>query len=247
MKKTLLIVVLLGFVKLQGQISLEHSYDNSLSNSVLYSNYSFSFNTESATYYYYFSSGDNSIKLYNENHSLYKSVSLPIPATGYISIYAPSDKLFNNDALIEFIVMISGSTNQMYLLNENGDIINNLGDRNRANIIKTNNGAFKLVTSKNDGNIIDVYALNGTLSTDQFNLLAKLSPFPNPTDSIINITIPEQVNKTADIKIFSATGKEVMSQKNYGDSNKVSLDVSSLSSGIYLYKVENHTGKFIKK
>lgn len=247
MKKTLLITMLLGFVQLHSQISLEHSYDNSQSNSLLYSNYSFSFNTENATYYYYFSSGDNSIKLYNENHSLYKSVSLPIPATNYISIYAPSDKLFNSDALIEFIVMISGSTNQMYLLNENGDILNNLGERNRANVIKTNSGSFKLVTSKNDGKIIDVYALNGTLSTNQFNLLAKSSAFPNPTDSVINITIPEQVNKSADIKIFSMAGKEVMSQKKYDDSNNIKLDVSSLASGIYIYKVENHTGKFIKE
>ena len=148
MRFFLFLATLLYCINSYSQITLEHTYNNSNNSSgVLYSNYSFSFNTENATYFYCYNSNDNSIKLYDEYHTLYKSIKLPIQPSGYISIYAASDKLFNSDSLIELIVMIYNDKTQMYLINENGSVINDLGERSRANIIKTSSGGFKLITS----------------------------------------------------------------------------------------------------
>ena len=87
--------------------------------------------------------------------------------------------------------------------------------------------------------------VEGTASVDNNKLLG-FSMFPNPASNRLNISAKETI-KNADV--FNVLGKKVMSV-NVNDT-KASIDISTLTSGIYLvkYNVNNKVGtaKFIKE
>lgn len=79
------------------------------------------------------------------------------------------------------------------------------------------------------------------------NTLVKL--YPNPAGSSLNISTDRFIDDQSALRIFNVTGVEVISQKF--TSNPQSLDISSLTPGIYFIKVktsyEEAIYKFIKK
>ncbi|WP_298314085.1 glycoside hydrolase family 9 protein [uncultured Aquimarina sp.] len=88
-----------------------------------------------------------------------------------------------------------------------------------------------------------------TLSVDTFEEASEIFEiFPNPTSQVLNIKFP--VSKgSSDIKIYSIQGKKILS-KQLQDS-KSSIDLSNLTSGLYLVKIttqgRNYTTKIIKQ
>ncbi|MCU0350243.1 MAG: T9SS type A sorting domain-containing protein [Flavobacterium sp.] len=72
------------------------------------------------------------------------------------------------------------------------------------------------------------------LSTSDFNLAA-VSLFPNPTDAIFSIEIPNEVVKQ--VRIFDVTGKMLL------DSNQSTVNVSALLAGVYMVNIETESGK----
>jgi len=90
MKKVLFSLALLAASALSAQAVLEHSYVTDEWN------YEFTnaFNTDSGIHYYTTENGI--MNIYDSNHSLIKSVNLPIGSNEY-GIDAVSDKLFNSD------------------------------------------------------------------------------------------------------------------------------------------------------
>jgi len=89
------------------------------------------------------------------------------------------------------------------------------------------------------------FYVEGTASVANNELLG-FSMYPNPTNSVLNISAKETIQKAA---IFNVLGKKVMSV-NVNDT-KASVDVSNLSSGIYLIKYNVNdavgTAKFVKE
>ena len=72
------------------------------------------------------------------------------------------------------------------------------------------------------------------LSTSVFDL-ASMSLYPNPTDAIFSIVVPNEVVKQ--VRIFDVTGKMLL------DSQQTTINVSSFSSGIYMINIETESGK----
>ena len=72
--------------------------------------------------------------------------------------------------------------------------------------------------------------------------MAQLKYFPNPVDSELNITYVEEVTK---VEVFTITGQKVLSS-NY-QSNEVKVDLSRLSSGTYLVRIDTEkASQFVK-
>ncbi len=86
---------------------------------------------------------------------------------------------------------------------------------------------------------------DGALSTSGF-ILPNFSLYPNPVKHILTINNTAAID---DIEIFSISGKAVLSKKI--NSNHAEVDLSSVSSGLYLLKVKSEgktkTIKFIKE
>ncbi|PWG04603.1 hypothetical protein DIS07_11705 [Polaribacter aquimarinus] len=73
--------------------------------------------------------------------------------------------------------------------------------------------------------------------------LAELSIYPNPTSDILNIQVENQ--QIESVKVYSLFGKEVMHISDNTGVEKV--DISNLSSGVYLLKLKTEVGFFTKK
>ena len=78
----------------------------------------------------------------------------------------------------------------------------------------------------------------------------KFSVFPNPIKNLLNIKWQNEMRKLA-IQIFTLEGK-ILQAENIENKNQTSIDVSNLSSGIYLLNIEDEEGntetkKFLKE
>jgi hypothetical protein len=240
-----------------GQAIFEHSYSSDTVNP----NRINSFNTESGINYYTINKTLNTISIYNSSHALTKTVNITVPANSNIlNIYAITDKLFNSDNLIEFIVSIYSNTDYHYsttLYNENGVIIQQFGANSEdAHIVKDTNNNYKLITRGGVINpstsvtsyVFDVYSLPGTLSVNQQSLLSKhIVGYPNPTENDITITNNLENGENAKLEVFDTNGKKVLEKNVVGEDGELNLDVSNLSSGVYIYKLKGETNRFIKK
>lgn len=97
------------------------------------------------------------------------------------------------------------------------------------------------------------FSLNGcytvtpglTLSNKSFDLV-DFSVYPNPSEDFININTKEGVDS---VSIYNLLGSEVLKATNY--SKEGGLDVSALTSGVYVLVIESAgskgTYKFVKK
>jgi hypothetical protein len=238
-----------------GQAILEHTYVTK----IIGWEQTNAFKTDAGLNYYTVE-GTNILKIYNSSHSLTNTVTIPIDS-GYElnGIYGVSDKLFNTDALTEFLVFTyaTGGTYKLTLINQNGTVLQQLGDRGDAYIIKGASGEFKLITVKNLydtqpnalNNTYDIWTLPGTsLGTVMLNKNASsFFGFPNPTENKIAITNNLENGQNGTLEVFDANEKKVMQKNVVGENGEINLDVTELSNGVYIYKLNGQTNRFIKK
>lgn len=78
-----------------------------------------------------------------------------------------------------------------------------------------------------------------TISDNDFTI------FPNPTSSILNISLSDNLKTKDKIKIYNPNGQKVLEFVIKGQS--ISTDLSELSSGLYLIHVYLENGSFITK
>ena len=94
-------------------------------------------------------------------------------------------------------------------------------------------GGFSISTSSGG-----IFKYTGTvLETDTFIEGKNLMAYPNPTSNLLTI----KGKNITEITIFDMAGKQVMIKK-INTTDNFNLDVSSLSSGIYLLNASNDSG-----
>lgn len=230
--------------------TLEHTYSTNYYDST---NFTFTINDE--LHFYTIDRANDEVKFYDSSHNLIKTITVKLANNyDFLSIYLVSDKLFNTDSKIEFLVK-SRKPNDAYtnltVFNEDGIEGLTFEIVDTYKLIKTVQNTYKLFTVSqipvNNGKYeYKVYALNGTLDASQENLLSKsIIQYPNPTSKNLylkNIEINDNKNI---IEVFTIDGKTVL--KKTMKPNENFIDVSSLSNGVYYYKIGNYTNKFIKE
>ncbi len=229
-----------------GQVTLENSYYSKIYSTVN------GFNTENGLNYFTVDNISNQLKIYNSTHNLIKTVNIPVDANSFINhIYLPTDKLFNSDNLIEFIVHLNNgpTNNNMFLMNEDGIVLQQFGNKSEAKVIKSTSGVYKLDLKIYDNGYYDfIYTLTGTLSVAQQEMLGKqFISFPNPTENKITITNNLENGQNGTLEVFDVNGKKVIQKNVIGENGEINLDVIELSSGVYIYKLNGQTNRFIKK
>jgi len=105
---------------------------------------------------------------------------------------------------------------------------------------------FLLTSNINVVYVDNIYLHKNTvLSVNEFDVNNKVTIYPNPANSVINLNAKHNIEQVA---IFNITGQQILvTQPNVAET---SIDVSNFNSGIYLVKtlvngVENTT-KFVK-
>ncbi|KGO85967.1 hypothetical protein Q765_12940 [Flavobacterium rivuli WB 3.3-2 = DSM 21788] len=66
--------------------------------------------------------------------------------------------------------------------------------------------------------------------------------YPNPVKELLNITASHALNNTV-VEVYDLTGRQVF----YSKLNNNTINVSALPAGMYILKMDNKTGKFIKQ
>ena len=96
MKKSLLIFFVFSFLSAQAQITLDKNYPNGLARRTKMAN--------AGEKYYLYDASDSKAKIYNANHTLWRSFTLPIPAGGLFSnLSSVSQRVINNNNKLEAI------------------------------------------------------------------------------------------------------------------------------------------------
>lgn len=115
-------------------------------------------------------------------------------------------------------------------------ILDSYGDGIGTNpvTLKDSNGSVLFFNNTNYGyGISDNFAVTSVLETRNFETSSKVKLYPNPSTGIVTIATEKEVQ----VKIIDVFGKVVYSNNNV--SNNYSVDVSNLSKGIYLVKINN--------
>jgi hypothetical protein len=249
MKNLYLSLALLYSMISFGQLTLEHTYNSD----TFYNNTAFNaFVVEDGIYYFTYNESSYTFSIYDQSHNFIKSFVAPLPAGSNVQLVWGSDKLFNTDSNFEFFIQSSSNDNgdKFTIVDDNGLLIQEINDRYFWKVIPFANSWKLMVWTLSDPGeeqIIDVYGLPGSLSVGQESLLLKeIVAFPNPANSIISILNPENLRGAQKIEVFDLSGHKVMEKEISNAEPYTSLDISFLSSGVYLYKVGTVSKKFIK-
>lgn len=75
----------------------------------------------------------------------------------------------------------------------------------------------------------------------------KFELFPNPTKNILNIKLEHSIGEKITIQIFSIYGQELISKTQIQTSESIQLNLNSLTSGVYIIKIELSNGHIISR
>jgi hypothetical protein len=234
------------------QINLEHSF----SGASMYT----PTNTNTQTFYYSFDATSSILTIYDNNYSLYKSITIT-PPNGYKTpafTGGISNKIFNTDDLVEFCFSFTSNSNpyesKLLLYNENLQVLKDFGNRISLFIFKTVDNVTKCsVTGFTiNGSVItyyqDIYHLPGNLPVDvntELPIINEQFPYPNPTNSFIVIPVTLKENETSIINIFNLNGQIIDSKALTGNEKQFIYNVKSLKPGVYFYQYNSTHEKFI--
>lgn len=235
-----------------GQITLDHTYNGwaSVSNLAI-SGYKYHvLDTESKT-----------LKLYNTDHSLWKTVNLSVPA-GYTlltSVYNVSENLFSLDGKVGFTYSYYQTTPSVQyetrVINENGTILLTIAGATYAYAYEVDGEAKLLAYITNystSTTTTKVYSLPGNFVTGvATNLTEGMYPFPNPSENYITIPYSrEMIGQQGEIQIFDLSGNCIRSFSVDNSFNQLLIRTDDFPGGTYLYKImnptfETYSGKFV--
>lgn len=256
MKQLAFIILVFVFYALPSpaQISYEHTYTGV---SAAY------IKLPVAGYKYYVMDVANSqCRLYNNDHSLWKTINLSVPVNYYLcDIQFVTEDLFNTDNMIEMLyVSYNYNTTLKYytydtrVVNENGTVLLSMPNAGYSYIYPAETGS-KLLIWIYDFSVFPetvntmVYSIPGKLNTlmtkspDELKSSLR-SAYPNPATSEVAIpyTLPSNV-KQADLKLYSMNGKLLKSFTVDHTFNSILVKTGELPAGIYVYRIESNTYK----
>lgn len=91
----------------------------------------------------------------------------------------------------------------------------------------------------------DVLLMTGLEDKDKELNETEFKIYPNPTKNILNVSLNSEITDGA-IEIYDYLGNMVLKYEKVNE-NKIQLNLSSLTSGIYLIKLKNSSQLFIKE
>ena len=98
-----------------------------------------------------------------------------------------------------------------------------------------NPGVTTYICDPHPNSMFGTVTVTGTASIDDINLF-DFNLFPNPSSDVINLTFDNIVSEQITIEIYDVLGKLNKIDNISVANTKVSIDISSLSRGIYIIK-----------
>ena len=234
---------------LKSQVTPEHTY---IGVSAAY------VNLPVAGYKYYVMDVPNSqCKLYNNDHTLWKTVKLSIPANYYLcDIQFVSENLFNTDNSIEMLYVsciyntsLAYYTYDTRIASESGTLLLSVPSGGYSYIYPAQTGS-KLLVWEYDFSVFPekvntkVYSIPGQAATSinespAINQFSLRNAYPNPTSGTVTIPyyLPANVNK-AELKVYNVNGNLVKSFVVDHTFDNIVMQTNDMADGMYFYRIE---------
>ena len=197
--------------------------------------------------------------LYNMDHSLYKSISLPTPEGYYLAdIQYVSENLFNSDELVELVYIYSKyvpTTGSYYyafetkLINENGTVLETFPGAGLTSVIETIENGKKFLVYEYNYSVIPyrtythVYSLpeSSTKSSEYFGTAPALGhPYPNPANYQVHIPVELPADmSSAQLVLYNLNGQKVLSYPVSDSEEHILLTTRLMDPGTYLYSFQS--------
>tara|TARA_B100000809_G_scaffold109198_1_gene107657 strand:+ start:572 stop:1396 length:825 start_codon:yes stop_codon:yes gene_type:complete len=260
MKKLFTILFFSAFaLSINAQMTLEHTFtsvDKTLSHFK---------KSDGALMWYYKSFSNNVITIYNEDFTVYKVLDLTAHIGTWVNTETSnnlpnnklimSDKLFNEDVKLEFIVRVLdnkvpplATANAYLIINEDGLIIQTINGNSgvgESSIKVYKDGVSNTLLELALGNSeVALYSLPGDLLTST-NYDLKMhenvaSLYPNPAKNYIKLeySIPGNLSVVS-LKIYDMKGTVIKEMNVDGVAGFVLVDINDLQNGNYIMKTMN--------
>lgn len=246
--KLLTTILLLAAVTLQAQVTLDQKYDYSTSVVKL----------ETLGYKYYLMDVPlGQCRIYNTDHSLFKTINCNVPGGFYLSdITYLSENLFDTDPGIELLcTFYKYNTSKAYyeynskIINEDGSALVTIDGSLYNYVNKTGDNEYKLFSYCYDYSVspekvwTNIYSLPGSPVVSALmnpkNHEITLNAFPNPATNSLKVaySLPKNVTQ-ATLHLIDNSGKQVQQFMVDSHTDHLMLDVSRYQSGVYHYFIE---------
>lgn len=251
MKKLIFVftILILFAFRSHGQLSFEYTYTGVSAASV---------NLPVAGYkYYVMDVAGSQCRMYNTDHSLWKTINLSVPVNYYLSdIQYVSENLFNTDNTIELLyVSYTYNTSLAYYTYDT-----RIATENGALLLDVPGGGYSYVYPAQNGSklfiwLYDYSASPSTVNTQVYAIPGKVSnavrelpgmepvlmqaAFPNPAVGEVTIpySLPSYV-KQAQLKVYSMNGAMMKSYTVDHTFETLQMQTGDLTPGTYLYRIE---------
>jgi len=209
-------------------------------------------------------------RIYNMDHSLFKTINCAVPANNYLSdIKYVSQNLFDSDADIDlvytFYEFIQPTVDTYYykyksrMINENGSNIHDIDGARFIYVYETGENENKLFAYCYDYSIwpekiwTSIYNLPGLYVSAETMTYEKpgmsLNAFPNPASDKIKLVyeLPENI-RIARLNLMDSNGRTIRNFTVDNHTDHLELNVNGFSPGVYYYSIEyNNLRSLIKK
>lgn len=239
-------ILLLAFtgLSINAQVTLEHTYN--FSGTLV--------ETDNGEFKYFVMDVPlNQCRIYNDDHSLYNTINLNVPAGYYLyDVKFVSRHIFDSDDSFELLyiysrttVINSQSVNEynMKVINEDGSVLMTLDDGGYAEIMNSSDGlkllAYQYIFYDYYYLVYtNVYALGGTAKATSALSEARLKVYPNPVGNMLNVSLaPALLHSSGQLQITDMSGRTVIDQSLHTESNTINLEDKKMPAGTYILKV----------
>ncbi|NTW24523.1 MAG: T9SS type A sorting domain-containing protein [Lentimicrobium sp.] len=235
-----------------GQITPENTYSYSGAYAKLQS---------SGYKFYLMDVGLAQCRIYNTNHTLWKTLNLSVPASNYLyDLKFLSEHLFTTDntLCISYVYYSYDAVNAIYTFNakvvkENGAELMTIPGCQYLEVVNLEGLGYKLVAYCYDYTVspytiqTKIYSLPGQLvSAESPNLPEKRNlPFPNPAveHTTIPYSLPSGIN-SATIKVSDLQGRLIDQHIINCNADRITMPTAHYHSGLYNYSVEAGSQRF---
>ncbi|MGC8866213.1 MAG: T9SS type A sorting domain-containing protein [Bacteroidales bacterium] len=262
MKKIAFIIAvsLFALTTSKAQISLEHEFSWMSAASV---------NLPTLGYKYYaMDAYNNKCIIYNTNYSIYKQVSIPVPAGYYlVDLQYLTENLFNTDSKLEFLYVIYKYDSTLGY----GMYSTRVMSEDGAQLLQVDGGGYSVVYPAAQGSKLFVWMYDFSLSvystaTRVYSLPGSyiagsgipgddinpaMQAWPNPAREFILLPIPENAYGTPlSVSLVAPDGKKIPISNFRVENQLINLPTSGIAPGTYFYRISNgsrilNSGKII--
>jgi hypothetical protein len=92
--------------------------------------------------------------------------------------------------------------------------------------------------------LVDNFTVSQVLATDSF-ISNKFSIYPNPTSGLVSLSNSESINVKS-VSITDLNGR-IVKQNNFDSVSDIQMNISDLSSGVYMMNINSDKGTAVKK